>query len=192
MRHAWFQALPALALVALAACTPGPTAVPLTSSAQPVATGPTANWRSYASYAYGYTFKYPPQWIEVFGGQAGNVDFTTEQGVGAPLQMSPAGVFVDISPYCFGTDSRDVIVEQSSLAIGQMTIPRKVVFFNPPASEHGYMATARIDVGPYCYRVQMIGLALPAVQANLADFDLMLTSMKFGVRSAPIITPPGF
>ena len=58
----------------------------------------TSSWKSYSSAKWGYTFRYPSQWYELgTGGVPDTEEYLSNENVGAPMGLSPAGVFVAIS-----------------------------------------------------------------------------------------------
>ena len=142
----------------------------------------------YSSSDYGYTVRYPPTWFSLgnLGAPTTEAYFSNHKDAGSPMNMGADGVFVVLSADCQYVLGSDVtLVTQSDVAVGSTTVVRYVVF-GKNLDGAFYAADANVLANSSCYRLSMIGWSLAVVQANLTDYDLMLSSFRFTVRTAPV------
>lgn len=147
-------------------------------------------WNTYRSDGYGYALRYPPTWFSFgnFGAPGTEAYFSNHQDAGSPMNLGTDGIFVDLSADCqywLGPDTK--LVSKSYVTIGSTSVPRYVVFDATPDGAF-YAADADVSANASCYRLTMIG-SLSAVQTNLSTYDLMLSSLRFSARTAPIASP---
>ncbi len=148
-------------------------------------------WSAYESHDYGYSLRYPPTWFSLgnLGAPTTEAYFSNHKDAGSPMNLGADGVFVVLSADCQYWLGPDVtLVSDATLAVGSLQVVRYVVSAKSPDGNF-YAADATVFANSSCYRLSMLAWSLPVVQANLSDYDLMLTSLRFSVRSAPIASP---
>jgi hypothetical protein len=53
-----------------------------------------------------------------------------------------------------------------------------------------FAAVATVEPIGLCYRVSMLGFSQTTIESDLADFDLMLQTIRFSARTAPLAGTP--
>jgi hypothetical protein len=148
------------------------------------------NWSAFSSTDYGYSLRYPPQWFDL--GSFGIPDehyFSNKRGIGSPEQMGPTGVFLGVSANCqFKSGGPDTLISQAAVIVDGLTAIRYVESVSNIGGR-AVLAVVTVKPGEYCYRIFMEAFTRPQLQANLADFDMMLASVRFSARTAPVVTP---
>jgi hypothetical protein len=167
--------------------TPAPSSAPFPTTHSPLPTQ-TASWPAYSSPEYGYSLRYSPRWFDL--GSSGHEHYFSNKKEGsAPFLLGQEGVLAGVSADCqYGTGSGRVI-SQASVVVD--TIPSNRYFMNvvgPDGSSFAVVAT--VEPGGLCYRFYIFAWSQTAIEANLAEFDLMLNSVRFSSRTAPITTSP--
>jgi hypothetical protein len=188
--------IPALCLAAVfgvaacssAASSTAPSQTPRGGTSVPTPSAP-IGWKTYAAADYGYSLSYPPTWLDA--GSFGPADehyFSNEQ-IGSPMQMSSAGIFVGVSANCqVKTGSPDTLINQTAMVVGGVPAVRYVELVSNIGGQ-AFLAVATVKPGTYCYRIFMEALSRATLEANLADFDRMLASVRFSARTAAVTTP---
>ena len=175
-----------------ASVSSSPTPLPTRSPPPSQSTLPSqvVGWTTYSSTDYGYSLSYPSRWFDLGSfGAADEHHFSNEQGIGSPQQMSSTGVFLGVSANCqVGTGGPNSLISQADLVVGGVAAIRYVETVSNVGGQ-AVLAMVTVKPGMYCYRIFMEAFTLPALQANLAYFDLMLTSVRFSARTAPVVTP---
>ena len=104
------------------------------------------------------------------------------------MNLGSGGVFVSLSADCqYWLGPNTTLVSKSDVTIGSTSVTRYVVL-EKDSDGAFYAADADVLANASCYRLTIIG-SLSAVQANLSIYDLMLSSMRFSARTAPIASP---
>jgi len=148
-------------------------------------------WNTHESSAYGYALRYPPTWFSLgnLGAPATEAYFSNHRDAGSPLNLGVDGVFVGLSADCqYGLGGEVTLVSKATLPVGTLQVVRYVVSLKSPDGTF-YDAQATVFANSSCYRLSMFAWSLSVVQANLSDYDLMLSSLRFSARSAPIASP---
>jgi len=180
-----------------AAASPSPSAVlSPTQSPSGLATpsespSPSANgWKTYSSADYGYSLQYPPTWFDLGSFGVGDEHyFSTDKAAGAPTYMRPDAIFVGVSANCqYWLGPNTKLISQASIEVDGVPAIRYVAdLFSPDGNF--VTAITTIKPGAYCYRIYVLAFTLLVVQANLADFDRMLSTVRFSTRTAPAVSP---
>jgi photosystem II stability/assembly factor-like uncharacterized protein len=149
----------------------------------------TVSWPTYASTVFGYSLKYSPRWFDLgsFGLDSEHY-FSNNKDAGAPITMGPDGVFVGISADCFYMVGPGTLISRANIVVDKIPAVR-YVFKSTTVGGTLFAAEVTVEPGSYCYRISMIGYGQSAVEANLAEFDLMLQTVGFSPRSAPAASP---
>lgn len=173
----------AVAVAILASCSGGSAATP----------GPTPvhlGWHMFSSPDYGYSLSYPPTWFDVGNfGIPDNHWFSNDKSATSPLNLRADAFFLGIDANCgYILGPRPTLIEDVNVVVGGT---RAVRYVETSLGDEGALAAAMVSVsvGEYCYRFYMLARALEVVQANLADFDAMLSTVRFAHRSAPAQSP---
>jgi hypothetical protein len=148
-------------------------------------------WNTFASTDYGYSLRYPPSWFDLGGGGAPSDEqyFSNRKDAGSPLSMGSEGVFAGVSANCqYWLGPNTTLISQADVVIGSLATARYVVGLSTPDGNF-VSSIATIKTGVFCYRIYMLAFTLSVLQSNLADFDLMLASVRFSTRKAPVVTP---
>jgi hypothetical protein len=147
----------------------------------------TANWPSYASSSYGYSLRYPPHWFDGGSGPPSEHYFTNKKGLASPLAMEPEDVMVGVHADClYGTGATEVI-SQANVVVDTISVVRQVVRTSGPDGTL-FFADAIVWPGTLCYRITMLAWNQKTIEANLADFETMLETVRFYSRTAPVQT----
>ncbi len=150
----------------------------------------TANWPSYTSAEYGYSLRYPPQWFDLDSfGTPSEYYLSSNRSASAPLNLGPDDVFVGVFADCEWSIGPATLIRQANLVVDTFRITRYVI------SSSGldgvlFAAVATIKPRTFCYRVSMLGWSQKAIESSLGDFDLMLETIRFSTRTAPITGTP--
>jgi len=148
-------------------------------------------WSIYESSEYGYALRYPPTWFSLghLGAPSTESYFSNHKDAGSPMNVGADGVFIGLSADCqYWLGPNVTLVAKDPLTVGSVSVVRYVVSANSPDGNF-YAADASVMANESCYRLSMFGWSLSVVQAHLADYDLMLASLRFSQRTAPIATP---
>jgi hypothetical protein len=148
-------------------------------------------WNAYESRDYGYSLRYPSTWFSLgnLGAPTTEAYFSNHKDAGSPMNLGADGVFLVLSADCqYWLGPNVTLVSDATLAIGSLQVVRYVVSAKSPDGNF-YAADTAVFANSSCYRLSMLAWSLPVVQANLSDYDLMLTSLRFSARSAPIASP---
>ena len=92
-------------LILAVACGRVPAGTAGTNSPSPTTVGsptanPTAGWKSYVSAKWGYSIKYPADWLDLSNLGAGESEqYFANENVGGPDYMDGNGIFVAVSVY---------------------------------------------------------------------------------------------
>jgi hypothetical protein len=161
-------------------------APPPTHSALPPQTG---DWPTYSSAEYGYSLRYPPQWFDLpnFGPPSEHY-FSDDKSAGSPMNMALGAVFVGVSADCQYAVGRATLISEANLVADSTPTVRYVVRSSGPDGTL-FAAVATVEPGALCYRVSMLGWSQAVIESHLVDFDLMLETVRFSARSAPVATP---
>jgi photosystem II stability/assembly factor-like uncharacterized protein len=149
-----------------------------------------ANWPSYSSPEYGYSLRYSPRWFDIGAfGTAFQHYFSNNKTAGSPREMGADSVFVVVSADCQLNVGRSTLVSESRVDVDTLPVVRYVIQSSTSGGTF-YAAVATIEPGGLCYRISMIGWTQVAVDSYLADFDLMLQTVRFSARTAPVTSTP--
>lgn len=160
------------------------------ASASPVASG-LATWSTYESSNYGYAVRYPPTWFSLghLGAPETEAYFSNHKDAGSPMNIGSDGVFVVLSADCQYWLGPDVtLVSKQQVRVGSIPVERYVVSAKSPDGNF-YAADATVLANTSCYRLSMIGWSSAVVQAQLTNYDAMLSSLTFSPRTAPVASP---
>lgn len=151
------------------------------------------NWKSYSSAEYGYSLRYPPHWLDLgsLGGPGYAHYFSNEKtDNGSLLQMSPSGLTAGVDANCQSDPGGRIrLISRAEIIVGDVPTIRYVIERSSDVTPPATYAIATVKRGAFCYRIEMEALTLLTLQPNLADFDLMLASVRFSTRKAPAVTP---
>jgi photosystem II stability/assembly factor-like uncharacterized protein len=151
----------------------------------------TKDWPAYSSSEYGYSLRYSPRWFDLAGiGIPSEHYFANKKNAGAPLSMAPDEVFVGVSVDCFYMVGPSALIAKTDIVVDAVPSVRYVVKATNGEQGTLFAAEATIEPRGLCYRVSMIARTQKAIESNLADFDLMLQTMRFSERTAPITASP--
>jgi photosystem II stability/assembly factor-like uncharacterized protein len=157
--------------------TPGTIATPRTHTPLPAQT---ANWPSFSSPDYGYSLRYPPRWFDQ--GSAGvstEQYFSNKKANTSPLNMGPDDVLVGVSAGCHYGIGPSTEISEETIVVDAVSAVRYFVEGTGGQDGPFFSAIATIEPGDLCYRIYMFAWTQKAIEANLADFDLMLESVRF-------------
>lgn len=148
-------------------------------------------WSTYSSSDYGYALRYPPSWFSLgnLSAPATEAYFSNNKDAGSPMNLGADGVFVILSADCqYWLGPNVSLVSKADVTVGATSVARYVVFDQTPDGAF-YAADANVIASSSCYRLSMIAWSLPVLKANLSNYDLMLSSLRFSARTAPIASP---
>jgi len=148
-------------------------------------------WSTYSSRDYGYVLRYPPSWFSLgnLGAPATEAYFSNHKDAGSPMNLGTDGVFVGLSADCqYWLGPNVTLVSKADVTVGATLVARYVVFDRTPDGAF-YAADANVLADSSCYRLSMIAWSLSVLDANLSNYDLMLSSLRFSARTAPITSP---
>jgi hypothetical protein len=176
--------------------TETPTATASSAASPSAAASPdeTANWHSYTSPLWGYTVKYPAEWLSLDNFGAPNSDkYFSNENVGAPIELSQAGIWLTISvsgasgPQCLNRGFFSAPVDQTTpINIGGVPTTLYSV------TEEDYRAlAANVERSPYCYSFTYLFRSPEVRTTNEHLAQLMLgQTFQFGQPTAPPPPPP--
>jgi hypothetical protein len=147
-----------------------------------------AKWPSFSSTEFGYSLRYSPRWFD-----GGSVEtehyFTSQKDNGSPLAMGRDDVMVGVSADCQYVVGGGTVISQSNIAVD--TVPA-VRYFLRVSGYDGIFFDAAVTVEPggLCYRITMFAWSQKAIESNLADFDMMLQTVRFSERTTPETARP--
>jgi hypothetical protein len=98
-------------------------------------------------------------------------------------------VFVAVSADCQYAVGPSTLISEANLAVGSTPVVRYEVTSSSPDGIF-FAAVATIEPGITCYRVAMLGWSRKVIDSSLADFDLMLQTIRFSARTAPLAGTP--
>ncbi len=166
-----------------------------TSPSQLPTSDPTDSWKTYSSSEWGYSLKYPQDWLDLpnFGAPDTEKYFSNEN-VGSPLSLNDTGVFLAISvtgasgPLCSDHGLGNAVVErQDSLTIDG--IPGTINVLNAQGFAEFIVNLQR---NAYCYWFVYVFRSVATRDANEETVQLMLgKSFRFGQPTASPIAPYG-
>jgi photosystem II stability/assembly factor-like uncharacterized protein len=166
--------------------TPGTTEIPTTHPPLPAQT---ATWPSYSSAEYGYSLRYSPRWFDVGSLGIPRDHYFSNKKDDSPLMTGPDEVLAGMSADCLSGISAGTVINESNVVVD--TLPSVRYFVEGTATDGLiFAAVATVRPGSLCYRISMIARTQKAIEANLADFDLMLETVRFSPRTAPVAIAP--
>jgi hypothetical protein len=163
---------------------PGPTQNP-----SPTATAvSTASWKTYTSAKWGYTIKYPQDWIELPNYGAPDTEkYFSNQNVGAPSELDKAGIYFAISvngrtgDQCLRRGLLNVTVDRQL----QVTLDGVASTLNVLSKDGFAEIILNVQHGSYCYWFAFVFRSSQVRDATEPTASLMLgESFRFGKPSA--------
>jgi hypothetical protein len=151
----------------------------------------TRDWPAYSSPAYGYSLRYSPRWFDLGSFGVPHMHyFSNRKDFDSPTTMRPDDVLAGMSADCMSGIGPRIVISQVDVAVD--TVPSVRYFIKGIGGLDGpiFAAEAIVEPGGLCYRLFMMAWTQKAIEANLAEFDLMLNSVRFSSRTAPITTSP--
>lgn len=164
-----------VAFLGAASCTTGVSAMPTPeSSAAPPMQSPlfsppahesplppeVSAWNSYSSIEYGYSLRYPPNWLDLGNGGASDDQryFSNRQDFD-PLRMngSDLDLLVDANCQYFAANG---LINQADVVVGGVAAVRYVVVTNATGTSPIAAAIVTVKPGAFCYRIAMIARTL--------------------------------
>jgi hypothetical protein len=150
----------------------------------------TASWPSYMSAEYGYSLSYTPRWFDLGSfGSPSEYYLSSNRTASSPLNLGPDDVFVGVFANCEWSIGPTTLISQANVVVDTFHITRYVISSSGPDGVL-FAAVATIKPQTFCYRVSMLGWRQKAIESNLGDFDLMLETIRFSTRTAPITGTP--
>jgi hypothetical protein len=98
-------------------------------------------------------------------------------------------VFVGVSADCRYAVGPSTLISVANLVADSTPTVRYVVRSSGPDGAF-FAAVATVEPDGFCYRVSMLGRSQTVIESNLLGFDLMLETMRFSTRSAPVSGTP--
>jgi photosystem II stability/assembly factor-like uncharacterized protein len=170
--------------------TPAPSSAPFPTTHSPLPPQ-TANWPAYSSPAYGYSLRYSPRWFDLGSFGVPHMHyFSNRKDFDSPTTMRPDDVLAGMSADCMSGIGPRIVISQVDVAVDTVPSVRYLIKGTGGLDGPIFAAEAIVEPGGLCYRVFMMASTQKAIEANLAEFDLMLNSVRFSSRTAPITTSP--
>jgi hypothetical protein len=160
------------------------------SSSESPLPSPPNGWNTYLSANYGYALAYPATWFDL-GSYASEDEhyFSTDKEATSPSMMRSDAIWVGISANCqYWLGPNTKLISKSDTAVNGVAAIRYVAdVFTPEGNFTSAIVT--VQPGAYCYRISMLAPTRSIAQANVADFDKMLSTVQFMARTAPAVSP---
>lgn len=161
---------------------PTPTGIPAQPFNPAAQVTPAAGWEHYTNPSWGYSLNYPKQWYSLPNNGAPDTDeYFSSENVGAPLEMTKAGIFLTVrvtSGACASVTGR--VDGQATLIVAGSPVTRTYGLLSPPAGEQAWMIDAAISNSSRCVAFHYLANTQAARDSNLAVADAMITSLSFG------------
>jgi hypothetical protein len=149
----------------------------------------TANWPSYTSAEYGYSLRYPPQWFDLESGPDFEHSFSNDKNGGSLLQMPLDSVLVTVTADCRSAMGPSTLISVRKMVVDTTATIRYELRSSTPDGIL-FAAVATVEPGGLCYRIAMLGFSQTVIESDLADFDLVLQTIRFSARTAPLAGTP--
>ena len=163
------------------ATTPTATVIPAQPSNPGAQVTPSAGWERYTNSRWGYSLSYPQQWYSLANNGAPDTDkYFSSENVGAPLEMTKAGIYLAVrvtSGGCAPVAGR--VDGQATLIVAGSPVTRTYGVLSPPAGEQAWVMDAAIAHSSRCVAFHYLAQTQAARDGALAVADAMITSLSF-------------
>lgn len=160
---------------------PTPTGIAALPSSPAAQVTPAAGWERYTNPRWGYSLNYPKQWYSLANNGAPDMDkYFSSENVGAPLEMSRAGIYLTVrvtSGACASVAGR--VDGEATLIVAGSPVTRTYGVLSPPAGEQAWVIDAAIAHSSRCVAFHYVANTQAARDGNLAAADAMITSLSF-------------
>ena len=158
-----------------------PPVIPAQASNPAAPVTPAIVWEHYTNSKWGYSLNYPKQWYSLDSNGAPDTDKSfSSQNVGAPLEMTAAGIWLTVrvtSRACASVPGR--VDGQATLIVAGSPVTRTYGMLSPPAGEQAWVIDAAIPHSSRCIALHYLARTQAARDGSLAVADGMITSLSF-------------
>jgi len=142
---------------------------------------PATVWQHYTNSNGGYSLNYPKQWYSLNNNGAPDTDKSfSNENVGAPLEMTAAGIWLTVrvtSGACASAAGR--VDGQAALTVAGSPVTRTYGMLSPTAGEQAWVIDAAMTHSSRCIAFHYLAHTQAVRDGSLAVADEMITSLSF-------------